>query len=140
MAFPPPTSLDVVDLGNGVTVQWLGAIIHFHLTGVVRAAIDTWMDNISIGVDLLPADAPVLLLHELPEMPVTPYMRQRSEAIVLHYKDKRHGRTAVLLPESVFGAIIRNFTERDLSRVSKSFERRLFSDRETAIKWLLEIS
>ena len=140
VSLPPRTQTEPVEIGNGVACHWMadGKVLVFKLSSSARITIDSWIAGMEEAITHWSPDEPAMLLHDVATLPLTPYMRQQSEALIKRHADKLWGRVAVVLRPGVFTNVIRFFAEREASKLNPRMTRRIFTSREAAIEWLAE--
>ncbi len=133
-------NLDSVEqIVPGVTLEWLtnGRIAYFNVTTVERVAVDAWL-NCSLGiVKSWPAEVPYLAIHNVSGSALTPYTRERSAQTVAMTPQYLHGRSAVVMPRTIFNQAIQLFVTINLARQKPNIQRRVFLDLDESIRWVL---
>jgi len=127
------------ELAKGITLQWLenGRIVFFDVNTVDRAAIDIWLGCSLALVKSWPAEVPYLAIQSVVGSALTPYTRERSAQTVALTPKYLRGRSAVVMPRTIFNQAIQLFVTINLARENTNIQRKVFLDRAEAVRWLL---
>lgn len=126
----------------GITFNWLadGKIACFTVSTVAREAVDAWLAASAELTQVWPAEQPYLAIQDVAKATMTPYIRQRSAETVAMTPRYLKGRSAVILPRTVFNEMIRLYVTVDLARKNRNVARNVFFTRDAAVAWLLKHS
>lgn len=135
----PGKETGILRLGNGVSCQWIegGKVLHLRLDNVSRSAIDTMISALDDYFYMIPDTYYSRVLYEIGGVPLTPYLRRRTEEIARNHLNQE-GKGAVLLRPTTFTLLIQRFVEWELQRTPRRSRRRIFTSREAALEWLLD--
>ena len=130
-------SHDTMPHCSGLSEEWLDdhtiRVFTFHNNR--RETIDTWAEAVHDIVRTWPTDKPYFILYDASQIFLTPYLRERSQAIGRIKRPGLHGYYAVVMPSSVTGKVLSSYLENEMERgYQATFD--FFSTREEGLEWL----
>ncbi|MCC7449677.1 MAG: hypothetical protein IT324_19820 [Anaerolineae bacterium] len=133
----PTNSPAIEQLSPTLSREWIadGHIVVYTLQDGTRTTIDRWVKAFTADIAAWPEDRPFLVIHDFSarQVTTTPYGREGGDKLV-NVRPEVKGRVAVLLPKTIAAHLIRLFLDQ---HTKGGRERRIFTSREDAIKWLL---
>lgn len=131
----------VDDLGSSFTIEWYHnrQIVLCALNDSRHQAVDAVFEFLTNLIEMWPSERPYLSIYDATRsrFSFNPYLRHKATELMRRYPDK-DGRTAILLPQTLLGQVLRLFVNVDLLPLSKGREIRIFFSRDEALDWLLE--
>jgi hypothetical protein len=96
------SSQSVEQIYPGVTRIWLhkGQIVCYALSTVARVAVDAWMKSTEELIRAWPLEQPYLAIHDISEVTLTVYMRQKTAEVNGRMPPNLKGRSAVIMPRT----------------------------------------
>lgn len=133
-------SEEIIILAPGMTAQWLyeGRILVRTAKSVDRDAVDAFIEFSIQHAHSWPPERPILALTDFQGAAFTPYTVKRMHDLIQAVPQNLHGRSATILPHGVVGDLMKGFSDRFISRKMKQMQLRFFSERATALAWLVE--
>lgn len=125
------------DLGDGVVKFSLdqGTIMAYTISELTTNAVRNLVGDMVATLNRWSPDKPYILLVDVSQC--TPNKLSRQQAIqVSNYRPEISGRVAIVISNSVQWHVTRNVLESSFSEDGR--QRRLFTDRQTALVWLRE--
>src|SRR5688572_6775892 len=83
-------------------------VVVFEPIGTTRATVDVWREQVEQTAANWDKTRPYLEIHDMRQSSVTPYSRQKALELVKALSTY-HGRSAIVLPASILGNIMRFF-------------------------------
>ena len=108
----------------------------YTFTSTARSTLDGWYDWIRSLSQTWDATRPFLILYDVSHVYLNPYFRQRANDIQHLNRAEIYGATAILLPDSLWGNIIKAFVKRDLAKANYRSEMEVFTKMEAGVQWL----
>jgi len=127
----------ITELAPGVTTEALqeGKIVRYIIKTAHRESIDKWVAHVDRVMGEWDQNRPCLLLYEVSDTPLTPYIRSATQGIAEKYANLR-GRTAVVVKKTVLTQLVRFFIDSFLARRHHIRERKMFFSNDEALAWL----
>lgn len=106
----------------GLSCEWLydRRVVVYTLKSASREVVDAWVTTGRQTAQEWPSNLPYLALHDIsaPNLSLTPYARQQSREALKDLVFDR-ARSAVVMPKTIFGNLIRLFIQGDLARTNR---------------------
>jgi hypothetical protein len=128
------------DFGHTIsrTVLYGGKIVVYRSRSNKRTAVDTWAEMVIQDSVNWPLDKPMLVLHDVREMGMTPYSTKRTMDVARSVPRQLQGRYAVLLSSGPIGMTVRLFVQGQARKAIPNLDNEIFLDYDQAVAWLEE--
>jgi hypothetical protein len=125
------------DMGQGVVLEWVdnGRIVVFRLEQHSQKSVDFWFDVVSQVFADYPVDEPLIVLHDMRQASIGPYLREKSKILTENAARFSKGRFAVVMSDNPLAQLVRLFVNIQSRRLTAR-ERRAFTDYDEALTWL----
>lgn len=125
------------EMAPGLKLEWLddAQIVYYQFTDSSRHTLDTWLAVVPQVLDDFSPEEPYLSVYDLRSVGLTPYMRECAEC-AQHYVAARAGATAVILPNTASGHVLRFFIHMTMRSEELRRQTSFFHRRDAALEWV----